>query len=376
MKAGMSLTALLQEVQRQTAAKRDFVTSTRDNVRMVEAKDLKNGVGVVLLKDGATELERFGVTDNAHEQIAAKLEIPRKYYWRLMSDHKDMVIDQVNKLFEREPSSRLFRVLDGNLRAFLSDRYLRLDNAEVLEQTLPAIVRGEVKNELLNCNVGENSMDIKVMFTGDEFAHEITNRTRTGQPRIIRPGFHMSNSETGKGSLSLRGFFYDGYCRNGAVYNYVEGFEFRRSHLGGKLIEGAQYEVLSEKSKRLEDATIISQVSDVMKAMADPRLIEQMANQLKAAANTEQAKSPIAAVDLAVKELPIMESERESILTTFLQDGDFSKWGLASAVTAVANKDETSYDRATELEEIGGKILSMQLNEWKRFAQAELKAAA
>lgn len=376
MKAAMSLAALLQEVQRQNSVKRDFVTSTRDNVRMVKADDLRNGVGVVLLKDGAGELERFGVTDNAHEQIAAKLEIPRNFYGRLLKDHKDMVIDSVNKLFEREPSTRLFRVLDGQVRAFLSDRYLRLDNQEVLEHTLPAIVKGEIPNELLNCNVGENTMDMKVMFTGSEFAHEITSKTRTGAPRIIRPGFHMSNSETGKGSLSIKGFFYDGYCRNGCVYNYVEGFEFRRSHLGGKLIEGASYEVMSEKSKKLEDATIISQVADVMKAMADPRLIEQMANQLKAAANTDQTKSPIAAVDLAVKELAIKESERESILTTFLQDGDFSKWGLASAITSVANGDTVSYERATELEQIGGKILAMPIPDWKRFATVELRAAA
>lgn len=375
MKAGMPLEALLNEVIRQNAAKRDFVTSTKNNVRMVEADDLPRKTAVVLLKEGASELERFAITDNAHEQIAARLEIPRKYYFRLLDDHRDLVLHQVNALFEREPSTRLFRVLDGKLRAFLSDRYLRLDNKEVLEQTLPAIVKGEIKTQMLSSNISENSMDLKVVFTDPRLEQEITRKTRTGQPRIVKPGFHMRNSETGNGSLSIQGFFYDSYCLNGCVYNKVEGFEFRRSHLGGRLIEGANYEVISEESRRLEDATIISQVRDVMRAMANPEFAQKMGDVLRAAANTPPAKSPMAAVDLAVKELPILESEKESILTTFLQDGDFSQWGLASAVTAVANRDDVTYERATELENIGGQILSMQLRDWKRFAEAEKVAA-
>ena len=371
MKEGMTLEALLAEVSRQNSVKRDFTTSTKDNVRMVEAPSLPNSVGVVLLKDGATELERFSVTDNAHKQIAGRLQIPSKYYMRLLEDHRDLIIAQVNALFEREPASRLFRALDGRLRAFLSDKFLRLDNAQVLEQTLPAIVKGDLETQLLSTNVGDNHMHVKCLFTGDELAQEITDRTRTGAPRIVRPGFRMSNSETGHGSLKLEGFFYDGYCLNGQVYGLTEAFTFRRNHLGGKLIEGVDFEVMSDKSKELEDATIISQVSDVMGALAKPEFAQAMGDKLRAATQTADVKEPVAAVELAVKELDLREGESDSILETFIKDGDYSKWGLASAVTSVANSDDTTYERACELEDVGAKVLELNLHQWTRFVEAE-----
>lgn len=375
MKAGMSLEALLTEVQRQNEVKRDFTTSTEDNVRMVECEDLPNGVAVVMLKDGAAELERFAVSEQAHKQIAARLNIPSRYYLRLLADHRDLVVHQVNALFEREPASRLFRTLDGTLRAFLSDRYLRLDNNDVLEQTLPAIVKGELETQLLSTNVGENKMHMKVLFTGDELAHEVTSRTKDGSTRIIKPGFRMSNSETGQGTLAIEGFFYDGYCLNGCVFGQIEAFSFKRTHLGGRLIEGVDFEVLSDQSRELEDKAIISQVSDVMTALANPEFAQKMVTRLRATTETGDVQSPIGAVDLAVKELDLREDEKETILTTFIEDRDYSQWGLASAITSVANKETTSYERACELENVGSNVIDLNQLQWNRFVQAEKIAA-
>jgi hypothetical protein len=375
MKAGMSLEALLSEVQRQNSVKRDFTTSTEDNVRMVEAEDLPNKVAVVMLKDGAAELERFAVSEQAHKQIAARLNIPSRYYLRLLADHRDLVVHQVNALFEREPASRLFRTLDGTLRAFLSDRYLRLDNNDVLEQTLPAIVKGELETQLLSTNVGENKMHMKVLFTGDELAHEVTSRTKDGSTRIIRPGFRMSNSETGQGTLAIEGFFYDGYCLNGCVFGQIEAFSFKRTHLGGRLIEGVDFEVLSDQSRELEDKAIISQVSDVMTALANPEFAQKMVTRLRATTETGDVQSPIGAVDLAVKELDLREDEKESILTTFIEDRDYSQWGLASAITQVANKEATTYERSCELENVGANVIDLNQIQWNRFVQAEKIAA-
>jgi hypothetical protein len=375
MKAGMSLEALLTEVQRQNSVKRDFTTSTENNVRMVEAEDLPNGVAVVMLKDGAAELERFAVSEHAHKQIAARLNIPSRYYMRLLADHRDLVIIQVNALFEREPASRLFRTLDGTLRAFLSDRYLRLDNNDVLEQTLPAIVKGDLETQLLSTNVGENHMHLKVLFTGDELAHEITSRTKDGSPRIIRPGFRMGNSETGSGTLVIEGFFFDGYCLNGCVFGKIDAFTFKRTHLGGRLIEGADFQVISDESRELEDKAIISQVSDVMKALAKPEFAQKMVDRLRATTETGDVQSPVNAVDLAVKELDLRDDEKESILTTFIEDRDYSQWGLASAITQVANLEATTYERSCELENIGSNVIELNQLQWNRFIQAEKVAA-
>lgn len=319
MKRGMSLEELLQTVITQTNQKRDYITNTKDAVRMVEMPDFPEKVAVVLQKDGASELERFKISETAHRQIAARLKIPFKYYFRMLDDHRDIIIDTVNKLFEREPSSRLFRTLDGTLRAFLSDRYLRLDNYEVLKDTLPTIVKGEIPTQVLATHVGADRMDLKVLFTGDELAQEVTSRTRDGSTRIVRPGFRMSNSETGLGSLNIDGFFYDSYCTNGCVFGAIDAFSFKRTHLGGKLIEGTSFEVISQKSRELEDQTIISQVTDVMRSLSNPEFAQQMGDKLRAAANTPNVQNPIAAVELAVKELGLKESEKTGVLETFLR---------------------------------------------------------
>ena len=108
-----------------------------------------------------------------------------------------------------------------------------------------------------------------------------------------------------------------------------------------------------------------------MAALATPEFSQQMGDKLRAAANTPDVKEPVAAVQLAVKELELRESEGDSILETFIKDGDYSKWGLASAVTSVANNDDTTYERACELEDVGAQVLELNLNQWTRFVEAE-----
>ena len=376
MQNAMTLEQLLTEVQRTSSpeTKRDFTTTTQDNIRLVPSDIHQHGIAAVLLRNGATELERFGITDNAHSQIAAKMDIPSKFYQRLLRDHADMVIHNVNALFEREPKQSLVRVLDGNVRAFLSDRYRALDNQEVLCNTLPSIVKGELETTLLGSNVTENYMNLKVLFTGDELAHEITKAR--GEARIIKPGFRLSNSEVGRGSLKIETFFFDSYCTNGCVWGVEDAFSFSRSHVGGRLIEGVDFQVVSDDSRELADKLIISQVNDAMKAISNPENVAQMADKLRQAANSPVCKEPVAAVEKAVKELGLNEKEKDSILNTFLRDQDFSKWGLASAITEAANKsDVATYDRANDLEEIGGKVLAMPMNIWNGFVTAERVAA-
>jgi len=369
MQLGSDLKTLIGTVLEQNRAKRDFVGNTRDAMRIthetvIEDGEQRNEQRFTL---AGVEGGNWAATENMQRQIAAKLNIPWKHYQRLTQSHPDLIEAEVNALFQREPSRRMVRTLFGKARAFMSDRYRTLDNFEVLEATLPAIMnRPDLPTQVLGGNVSDDRMNLKVLFTGDDMGHEITRRTRTGEPRIIKPGFRLSNSETGNGSLKFEGFFYDGYCTNGCVFGKESVFTFSRNHIGGKLIEGTDFEIVSDDTRKKQDAAIVAEVRDGIQALANPEFVGQMVEQLRAAANTSQAANPTATVDMAIKELDLRDSERESILTTFLQDGDYSQFGLHAAVTQVANDPKLAdYDRACELEDIGAQILAFNLRQWE-----------
>jgi hypothetical protein len=128
MNVGKTLQDLIETVKAQSESKRDLLAGTQSQLRMVQTPDMPNGVALVTLDPGAQALERFAISDTAHGQIAGWLKIPAQYYNRLLADHTDLVVSQVNALFEREPGTRMVRTLDGKCRAFLSDRYRRIDN--------------------------------------------------------------------------------------------------------------------------------------------------------------------------------------------------------------------------------------------------------
>jgi hypothetical protein len=374
MKRGMTLESLLTTVVEQQKTKRDFVANTKESILMVDAPDMPQKVAIVLRKEGETELERFSITENCHRQIAGRLQIPLKYYFRLLEDHLDLVITQVNALFQREPQTRLLRTLDGKARAFLSDKYKVLDNDQVLEQVLPPIVQGDIPSQLLSSNVTENHMYMKVLFTGDNLAQEV-GTLRDGTPDIVRPGALVKNSETGMGSMVTEGFFYRDYCLNGCVFGKTDIFNVKRIHLGGKLVANGEFEVFSDETKRKQNELIIAEVTDAMKALTNPENVAKMGDALRATKEGAQVDNAFAAVDQLAKEVDIRDGEKESVIANFLQDGDFSKWGMINAVTKIANTETVDYERACELETIGGQLIDLNTAQWNRIANAETVAA-
>lgn len=387
MKRGMTLENLLTTVVEQQKTKRDFVANTKESISMVAADDMPNQVALVLLKEGASELERFSISENCHRQIAGRLQIPLKHYFRMLADYRDLIINEVNAIFNNEPQTRLLRTLDGKARAFLSDRYKVLDNDQVLEQVLPPIVQGDIPSELLSSNISENNMHMKILFTGDNLAQDIGSLNRpqnhiggqnNGETRdIVRPGAVVRNSETGMGSLVIDGFFYRDYCLNGCVYGQAEIFNFKRIHLGGKLVANGEFEVFSDETKRKQNELIIAEVTDAMKALTNPENVQKMGDALRATKAGPQVapNNTFAAVDQLAKEVDIRDGEKESVIANFLQDGDFSRWGMINAVTKIANTDAVDYERACELEKVGSNLIDFNQAQWDRIVNAVPVAA-
>ena len=68
--------------------------------------------------------------------------------------------------------------------------------------------------------------------------------------------------------------------------------------------------------------------------------------------------NPVEEVELLADRFQLTQNERGDILRQLFMGGDNSRYGLLNAVTA-ASQLSASYERATELERIGGEILSL-----------------
>jgi len=126
MKSGKSLQELATVLEHQHNTKKDYLADSR---------------GLSLTDNGSTldlgDLGRLSVSESCHEQIASRINIPKKYYDRMKNSYPGLLCHNVNHWFGNTPSQHLIRSLDGQARAFLSDRYRPLDNYDLANTVLP-----------------------------------------------------------------------------------------------------------------------------------------------------------------------------------------------------------------------------------------------
>ena len=151
MRQGRTLEDLGRELERQRQSRKDFVADTRSLDFVTE-----DGESVIHVNAGG-KLESFGVKDFTHQQIATRLQIPYRYYQKMQDKAPHLLDNNVNVWFQQTPERRLLRVMDGKVRAFLSDRYRRLDHLELCAAVLP-IIQDMKGASIESCEVTESHM--------------------------------------------------------------------------------------------------------------------------------------------------------------------------------------------------------------------------
>ena len=312
LKQGKTLSELGRELQRQRLNRHDFLADTRS----LEMQS--DSLGSTLRLSVDDQPLTFSVGEIAHQQIAARLNIPFRYYQK-MQVHAPRLLDQnVNTWLAQNPERRMIRVLDGNVRAFLSDRYRRLDNLELCAAVLPVINDMKGAN-IESCEVTPSHLYIKVVN------RKLKAEVRVGD--VVQAGFVVSNSEVGLGSLRVEPLVFRLVCKNGLI---CKDLAQKKYHVGRQvnLSDDAAYEVYSDETLAQDDKTFFMKVQDIVRAAVD------------------EAK------------FLLTENERGDILRQLFIGGDNSRYGLINAVTS-ASKIAKSYERATDLERIGGEILAL-----------------
>ena len=292
----------------------------------------------------------------------AKNLFPSKFATRLEQDFPDLLTHSLNTIMAKQDDKRMIRTLDGNARAFMSDSYRRIDNELVFDGMYPVLTRLQAKIE--SVNVSDDYFHLQATMP------KVEGEIRKGD--VVRYGVTIRNSEVGRGALSVSPLIYRLVCTNGMV---LADQIRRRAHIGGSYLDGLQdqsWVALSSETQMLKTRVMIAELGEYLEAMASPEMFQKTLATLRDAADENLPAEPTMVVESLGARYNLNRPETDSALIALAESKDYSRWGLANAVTLLANSSG-SYDRAVELETLGGRI--MQLNRLDYNALARMPKA-
>ena len=341
MKQGLtSIENLYAELERQRKARKDLIADTRS--LSVSTTNKSSIVSIVTSSD----ILNYKVSDIAHRQIADRLGIPFKYYDRMRTEYPKLLDDNINGWLTHNPEKRMLRTLDGKLRAFLSSRYRRLDNLELVDHVLPVIAKMP-ECSIASCDITETHLYLKVINK--------TMKAQIAEGDIVQAGFVISNSEIGFGALKVEPLVYRLVCKNGMI---SKDFAHKKYHTGRQVdITDNAYELYSDETLKADDKAYFMKVQDIVASAVDEAKFMLTVDKMRAAKSMSIKDDPVDAVEVLGDKYLLNKGEKKSVLQHFMIDGDFSQYGLVNAVTRTS-QDVEDYNRATELERIGGTILT------------------
>ena len=361
MKNGKDIVELAQELQHRAANKVDMIANTNHLHMAPQHADTKGGVvpQKLIVETDNSELA-YDVTPHTHRQLGTWAGIPAKYYDKMAETAPDLLAGNMNHWLKREQANKLLRTLDGNARAFLSDRYRRIDNEDIAEQVLPILLDKGNFSEIISTEVTERKMYIKALFP------RVRNDVGVGDE--VQAGVAISNSEIGLGSLVVEPLVYRLVCSNGMV---SQDNRLSRYHVGRKTEGDANgaVQLFRDETIAADDKALMMKIRDIVNACADPAVFNAIVEKMRASKEGKTVENPIEAVKVLGKSFTLNEQEQGSVLENLIRGQDYSRFGVLNAVTATANTHD-SYDRASELEVMGGKILDLPSRDWKVIAEA------
>lgn len=359
MKLGRNISDIALEVQALRNSGKDFVVNTR----AMEAEQYcrTGGEDNDVVFDISEDLPFHKATDLAHGQIAAAAKIPKAYYDRMRTECPSLLATNINHWWNDDGGKKRLVRTDtrtDTVRAFLSDRYRPLDNYELMGAIMPTFEDSEL--QMRSCELTESRLYLKAV------SPRLQGEVKVGD--VVQGGIVVSNSEVGQGSLRIDEFLYRLVCTNGMV----QATAVRKTHLGRSTgigaVDAAQ-EFYKDSTRKLDDAAFWAKIRDAVEAILDQRRWEDRLDQLRETTDRHIEGKPQKAIEVVQRRFGLSEDETDNVLKNLITGGDLSQWGMANAVTRTA-EDCQSYDRATELEQFGGRVIDLNPSEWRRVAIA------
>ena len=344
MKQGRTLQEVAAELARQQECKRDFVVDTR----AIEVSDDASRLLLHHEDNGALD-EHFGMTGLFHRQIGSALGIPSKYYDKMQAEYPSLLAENINGWLSVRDSRQTIRTLDGSARAFLSDRYRRIDNAQIASATLPILAEMDGV-QIESCEVTENRMYLKAV--NKRLEAEVVPGD------VVQAGIMISNSEVGLGSVSVMPLVYRLVCLNGMVVNDLSQ---KKYHIGRE--QESTWELFSDEAIAADDQAFMLKLRDIVRSATEEARFNTIVDRLRETTGVPITGSVPKVIELTGERFGFNCAEQDGVLQHLIAGGDLSLYGLSNAVTR-ASQDAETYDRATMLESAGWQIATMPRDTW------------
>ena len=167
------------------------------------------------------------------------------------------------------------------------------------------------------------------------------------------------------GALAIQPAVHFLSCTNMAVWAQ---HALRKYHVGRVLSEGSGgsddvWQFLSSRTRELSDAALWSSVRDLAWGALQGNVFNTIVQDLRAA-RSEQVVNVNGTVEKLGERKGLVEHERAGVLHYLIEGGELSKFGLSNAVTRYS-QDVEGYDRASQLEQLGGEVITLPRTEWE-----------
>ena len=350
MKSGRTLVDLATELDRQLASKKDLIVPSSLLTCMTGAS--KTCALVIREPDGP---QTYDTTELARRQLAEKLKIPFAYFERMREQQPALLDRNINTWLGAEDENRMIRTLDGKVRAVLSSRYRRLDNFDLAEHILPVLQRLPGAR-FESVELTDTRMYLKVVTPAVEY--------EVAPGDVIQAGVVVSNSEVGCGSLAVQPLIYRLVCRNGLI---ASDRSMRKTHIGKTLEAGEEaVSVFKDDTLLADDRAFFLKVRDVVEAAVSEATFRQIGDKLQKTLGIRLTGDPVKTVAVLGNRYGFNEAERTGVLRHLIEEKTLSGYGLVNAVTGFS-QEISDYDRATEFEALGGKLIDQNQSEWQEL---------
>jgi hypothetical protein len=408
----------MQEVQFRNGKFEDLLTKlaeldARKVNTVVKATDLRvTDSGLIEVSEeipGSTDtlMNVFEPNDVFIGHVADTLKIGLPFARRMFAERPDVASDMVNGLwhgrrepklgpldvdmYRFEPDARnfLFRgysEADGPAvaRALLSDKYLPIDNYDVVTAVLNSIYESDARGQITVASADLTDRKMFVRFLAPQvavsaaalldgyrspFESRAVDRVSTsaagleevakqaarwgGDGATLWAGFELSNSEVGDGRFTITPRAQFRVCMNGLkITSDLVG----QVHLGGKLEVGAVN--WSQQTQRRQLDLIQSMTQDAVTAFLSADYWNEQIDKLAGKAGKTVSDDGGQTVERVGKKLGFTDAERQTIFHHFLLGGQHTAAGVMNAVTSAAQTVPNA-DRAAELEALAIRALEL-----------------